>query len=146
MTKEEREKSERIIIASWIFDMTPQERAERIAQLRELVKRNQHHPDVRWLLDELAAADAREVKIRELHRPYAIYDECGHDHTLDDPQQPNVVNVNDIGLTCAKMYDICRHCCCEDIYQAERCLEHNHGSGKPICETRAILDGDSSDG
>jgi hypothetical protein len=88
-------------------------------------------------------------RIRSLHEPYGIYDDCGHKHAEDEP---GVLYVAEIGIFVCKdghFYDVCRLCCCEYSSggggQTETCASvHNHGVGKPICETIAILDRDAS--
>ena len=77
-------------------------------------------------------------RITAIHRPYGIYEECGHDH---EPNEPGVIEVNDIGLVCAegKMYDICVSCCMGGLSstgQTETCAStHEHRLGEPICVT-----------
>lgn len=84
--------------------------------------------------------DAPLAALRDLHRPFGIYDECDHKHEAVDG---DVVDVDDIGLTCAKLYDVCRECCLGgNDSQTEECVEgHDHGPGKPICKTAEILAG-----
>lgn len=82
-------------------------------------------------------------ELRALHKPYKIYDDCGHDHgdePGDESPDATVVDVDGIGLTCNHVYSICTHCCTDDG-QTEYCASgHDHGKDKPICETSAILD------
>jgi hypothetical protein len=93
----------------------------------------------RYRLVQDVAAEAAIARVRALHKPFGIYDECGHDHEPDDP---GVVHVDDIGYTCAKLYDVCYHCCTDSGDNHIGCAEaHDHGPGKPICATIAALDG-----
>lgn len=94
----------------------------------------------RALIAEVRRLREREAKLRELHRPWAIYDACDHHHA--EPDEPNgIVDIDDVGITCAKMYDICKACCTDgDGSQTEQCLDHEHGLNIPICKTREILD------
>lgn len=91
-------------------------------------------------------AEAALDRVRELHRPFRIYDECGHQHALNDDGNPpdGVVEIEEVGLTCADglMYSICWTCCTDGYlgYQREDCLNHAHGRGIPICDTAALLD------
>lgn len=80
-------------------------------------------------------------RVRSLHKPFGVYDECDHQHESEDTSA-GVFDVPDIGLTCLKMYDICRECCVGwSDSQSEWCADaHNHGPGKPLCKTREILD------
>jgi hypothetical protein len=93
-----------------------------------------------WAESEVELREARAVieKVRELHRPYGIYGECGHDH---EPEDEGVVLVEDIGYTCDKEYDVCSACCASEYSgQSEFCVDaHDHGPGKPICPTFDIL-------
>ena len=79
--------------------------------------------------------------VREIHKPFKIYDDCGHDHG-DDPETPNsdVVDVDGIGLTCYSVYSICANCCAfGGDSQSEECASaHDHGPDKPICATAAL--------
>jgi hypothetical protein len=78
--------------------------------------------------------------LRELHKPHGIYDECCH-HDHDDDAK--VTNCGEFVTCLPPMYFVCRHCCCDqdDYYQLEVCVDsHDHGPGKPVCETAAILD------
>ena len=84
----------------------------------------------------------REAKLRELHKPHGIYDECGHQHTEED-EILGIVDAGDAGLSCKKMYDVCTVCCdvADDGCQGETCVcDHDHSTDLPICKTREILD------
>jgi hypothetical protein len=95
---------------------------------------------VREAANVLRAQAAQLDAVRDLHKPYGIYDECDHDH--DGKDGPDVVLVEDIGFTCAKLYDICSACCEPHAGQSLFCSEaHDHGPDKPICATRRILEG-----
>lgn len=61
------------------------------------------------LYDRITELEARLEAVLTLHSPFGIYDECGHDHTEDEP---GVVEVDGIGLVCAegKLYEVCRTC------------------------------------
>jgi hypothetical protein len=82
--------------------------------------------------------------IRSLHRPFSVYEFCGHQHSHEDP---DVRYIDDIGCVCEDglMYDICRACCCgssdddDHIEQPESCVDHGHVKGEPVCETVRIL-------
>jgi hypothetical protein len=88
--------------------------------------------DIPYLLGVISA-------VRALHRPYGIYDECDHQH---EEAGGDVIDASEIGLTCAKLYDVCRECCTDDgDYQGESCADgHEHGPDKPICKTAELLD------
>ena len=85
------------------------------------------------------------IRIRELHRPFRIYDECDHADHDDD-----VVLIECDGFTtCADgyMYSVCTECCCTtDVGdwppgQTEDCTAyHDHDDAKPRCATIAALD------
>lgn len=88
---------------------------------------------------------ARLARLRDLHRPYRIYETCGHDVDGDDGQAGHfTVDTGDF-ITCEDgyLYSICTECCCDSGGQSETCItDHDHGRDKPICLTAAILDGD----
>ena len=97
------------------------------------------------LVAEVRRLREREAKLRALHAPVPIYQECGHEH---EEAEPGKVFVSTIGLTCNYRYDVCRACCIspsaqyEDEPFREICEEHRHrpGTPTPICKTREILD------
>ena len=101
--------------------------------------------------ERITSLEAVIAKVKELHRPYDIYEPCDHGHDSDDTgvYEEGVVDVEGVGLTCAKIYDICAHCCVEFGYtpadyldggQTEECADgHKHGPGVPICKTAAII-------
>lgn len=108
---------------------------------RRMKQQRDHARDIAVALEQQLAA------VRELHREWRIYDECGHDHTYDkDGNVPDgVVRVEEVGLTCADgyLYSICWTCCTDGVdgYQREECLSHDHGKGKPVCRTAELIDG-----
>lgn len=102
--------------------------------------------------DALAVAavqsEAILARIRNLHAPHGIYDECGHNHEGDlfGPTEPGVRNVPEIGWVCEEgwLYDICRACCTsgDERDQTEDCADHHdHKSTGWLCATTTILDG-----
>lgn len=49
----------------------------------------------------------------------------------------------EVGLTCNLEYEVCEECCCDDEYQSENCVVyHKHAIGKPVCNTRALIEGE----
>jgi hypothetical protein len=84
------------------------------------------------------------TELRELHRPFGIYDECGHDHTEEQLEAGDCLEIDEVGLTCEDglMYQVCEHCCIKEWFgQTEDCAsDHKHGKGEPICATAAILE------
>jgi hypothetical protein len=77
-------------------------------------------------------------QVREIHKPFGIYDECDHDHAEGEE---GTIYVDDIGIVCDKpMYSICTNCCAfGGDSQSEECASaHDHGPGKPICATAAL--------
>ena len=98
--------------------------------------------DIPALVAEVRRLREREAKLRELHKPHGIYDECGHEHAEED-EILGIVDAGDAGLSCKKMYDVCTLCCdvADDGCQGETCVcDHDHGPNLPICKTREILD------
>lgn len=87
-------------------------------------------------------AEAAVIRVRELHLPFRIYQQCGHVHTATEVEAGTVKNVDDVGYVCDAgfMYAICRECCLDGgDYQTEGCATtHDH----PLvqCETLAALD------
>jgi hypothetical protein len=91
------------------------------------------------LESEVAELRATIERVEAVHRPFGIYDECGHDHKAPGGE---VHDIEDVGLTCARLYEICRECCTADgEWQTEECIDHDHRAGRPICDTIAALDG-----
>lgn len=97
---------------------------------------------------EAAAALEREAKalkalraVLVLHSPYTIYTECDHVHD-PDVEDDGAVDIPDVGRTCAKLHDICAHCCTDAAgEQSEECAcEHMHVLDKLICLTAATLE------
>lgn len=73
--------------------------------------------------------------VRALHRPFRIYDECGHEHTDEDVDQGRAVSIDEVGYTCADgyLYTICRWCCTDGSeYQTETCAT-NHAAERENC-------------
>lgn len=84
-----------------------------------------------------------EAPIRELHKPFGIYDECEHEHTEEQVAAGECLEIMEVGLTCEDglMYWICVSCCTDGDYQTEGCVgEHDHSKTGPICPTIAALD------
>jgi hypothetical protein len=71
----------------------------------------------------------------DLRRPFGVYEDCGHRHSEGDE---GVTCVDDIGLTCAKLYDICAECCRDGDCQSEACAGHDRDRCWP-CPTVAAL-------
>jgi hypothetical protein len=87
------------------------------------------------------------VEIRNLHLPFPIYDYCNHpEHLKDDDSQDKylTVELDDGVATCPESYvfPVCEHCCRCCGERTTQCEDnHEHGPGKPICPTMAILRG-----
>lgn len=82
-------------------------------------------------------SDDVRAKLLDLHKPYGIWEECEHNH---DGADGAARYIDDVGLTCNKVYDICRECCSDGDGQNEACADgHNHGPNVPRCATVAIL-------
>ena len=97
--------------------------------------------EIETLKAALQKANATIARVAAIHRPYGIYEECGHDH---EPDEPGVTEVDDVGLVCAegKLYDICGSCCAHDFEGGQNleCAEnHVHAKGEAICDTFSAL-------
>jgi hypothetical protein len=97
-------------------------------------------------INEIEQLRTKLDAVRELHRPFKIYDECGHNHHIDDGRRiyHGVIDIDEIGRTCddGYQYAICWSCCTQRSgYQTEDCTGHHHGPDVPQCPTIAILDG-----
>jgi len=95
------------------------------------------------LLDEAVDRIARQTaalnKIRELHTPYYVFDEC--DCTEEEKIGGIHVDVEDVGRTCNWRYNICTQCCVDPGGMSENCAAcHDHGPDMPICPTIAIIE------
>ena len=133
-----------------VFVTTPDDDAEFcIGKVHYVTHQTQHdgqfiadaRTDVPALVAALREAQSTIARVAAIHRPYGIYEECGHDH---EPDEPGVTEVDDVGLVCAegKMYDICGSCCAHDFEggQDAECAEnHAHAKGEAICDTFAAL-------
>lgn len=127
--------------------MTPEKRAKLRAVCDEAVILGDEWLDLtpaelRALLD---AADERDrlaatiEQVRELHHAVGIYDEC---ECTDAEKETGHTDVEEAGLTCSKLYDICAECCRDDVYQTETCADHHeHRPGEVHrCATMEILE------
>lgn len=103
---------------------------------------------------DLASTRDAIARVRAIHGPYGIWDECDHQH---QPGDPGVADIDDIGLTCNQLYVICRVCCTNGHInaageylpeqQSEECVDrHDHGPRRPICSTITALDAAISEG
>ena len=95
------------------------------------------------LLDAAAERDALAAKVervRELHRAVGIYDEC---ECSDEAKTEGHEDVEEVGLTCNRMYTVCAECCRDDVYQTEDCANyHDHKPDEAHhCPTIRALDG-----
>jgi hypothetical protein len=116
-------------------------------------RRAQKDPGTDHVLYEWPAVEAYaeerlaelKTRLRALHKPFGIYDECGHDHTGAEHSRGECIQVDEVGLTCEAglLYEICLECCYREyIGQSEECAaEHDHDKDRPICKTAAILEG-----
>ena len=79
--------------------------------------------------------------LRALHKPYDIYEDCGHRHRGDEPF---VVYVHPLGYMCSQgvVESICTHCCTDGDGQTKTCVrEHKHLADYALCPTLAIVEG-----
>ena len=92
------------------------------------------------LLDERDALAAKVERVRALHRPVGIYDEC---ECSDEAKTEGHEDVEEVGLTCNRMYTVCAECCRDDVYQTEDCANyHDHKPDEAHhCPTIRALDG-----
>ena len=90
------------------------------------------------LLDAAAERDALAAKldaVRALHRPVDIYDEC---ECSDEAKAEGHEDVEEVGLTCNRMYTVCAECSRDDVYQ----YYHDHKPDEAHhCPTIRALDG-----
>ena len=97
---------------------------------------------VGYLRRQLAAAEAAIARVRSLHKPFRLYDECGHDHEYNEPGTRYIEELSNVTCEDGFLYEICDECCAHRGEQSKECLDdHDHGPGKPICATIAALDG-----
>ena len=96
--------------------------------------------DVPALLAEVRRLQAAVERVRALHVPFRIYDEC----ECEDTTTPGHVDIEEVGITCNLLYVACRECCTSGVdirYQTEDCAcDHDHRDA--YCPTIAALDGD----
>ena len=93
----------------------------------------------RDLIAEVRRLQAAAERVRALHAPFRIYDEC----ECDDTTTPGHVDIEEVGITCNLLYVVCRECCTSGVdirYQTEDCADgHDHRDAH--CPTIAALDG-----
>ena len=117
------------IVAEWLTDHNANLIAEAINALPALL-------DAAAERDALAATVER---VRALHRPVGIYDEC---ECPDEAKSEGHEDVEEVGLTCNRMYTVCAECCRDDVYQTEDCANyHDHKPDEAHhCPTIRALD------
>ena len=99
--------------------------------------------DAEFIAASRTAVPALVAAVRavlDLHQPFGIFDECDcEDASLEDGKHKLV---EDVGITCDRMYNVCRECCCDDVYQREDCANyHDHNILGWQCPTvEAITD------
>lgn len=79
--------------------------------------------------------------LRNLHVPYGIYTECGHEHTDRDEF---ALYIEGVGWTCdvGLVEVICQHCCVGEHAQAAVCTDqHEHKPDRAVCPTMALVEG-----
>ena len=94
----------------------------------------------------VAAERARWVaEVEALHKPYAICDDCDHDHTDEDVREGRAFDTG-YSYTCtdAMLYIACRSCCVgdpDDPEQTEDCVTYHEHSRDPAdrCPTAALV-------
>jgi len=81
-------------------------------------------------------------RIKALHRPYDVYEACGHNHALNDPLAQHIP---ELGMVCDQgiVLTICNHCCVDaEVGQRDVCAaDHKHLDSYSLCPTLAIIDG-----
>lgn len=98
-------------------------------------------PGLAWRPAKLA--DAIRA-VLEMHRPFTVYWDCGHDHghAHEDGDCAGLIQRLDGLWVCstAERETICRHCCCTDGGgQSDACAaDHDHVSGGPCPTVRVI--------
>lgn len=87
---------------------------------------------------DLPALLAAVQAVLELHRAVPIYDEC--ECESPSPEDGRHKYISEVGVTCNRLYVVCRECCIDDEYQKEDCANyHNHDPLGSNCSTvRAI--------
>ena len=109
------------------------------------VRAMKQRADNRIAQGAIAAREALKP-IRALHRPWTLWDECGH-AVEGDPYEIGNAHpdgrhhyVSEVGWSCEREGVICAECCVDDIYQSEDCANyHDHGPGRAICPTARLI-------
>lgn len=103
---------------------------------------------IRELQEMLEEADAAGFlmsnalgRVKALHRPWGIYDECGHDHGPADDEDtppPGLHDIPDVGRVCdaGLLYTICYEC---DTDEGE-CREDSEAGEYPCATIKALED------
>jgi hypothetical protein len=95
-------------------------------------------------ITESAEDTIRVLRVRKLHKPFRIYEECDHGFLLPEHGDDVVLIECEDFTTCEAgyMYSVCAECCCDGVeQQTEECAGgHEHDGSKPLCRTLAALD------
>lgn len=100
--------------------------------------------DVPALVAEVRRLRAAEERVRALHRVFGVYDEC----ECDDPELDGLhAEVEEVGLTCNRLYSICEECCTDAGYQREECANYHDHSADEVyhCPTIRALEADDDE-
>ena len=79
--------------------------------------------------------------VRDVHRPYPVYELCGHE--LGDAEC-DPIQLDDGTWTCGPLVAVVCSACCIDSrgWPTDECEEdHEHGRDLPLCPTLAALEG-----
>lgn len=85
-------------------------------------------------------------RVREMHSPARIYDDCGHRHSLYEGGE--WAFVEGVGMVCQQgwQYTVCRCCCLDSTgHQTEDCVVDHHHDRDSYCATvNALTSGDTA--
>jgi hypothetical protein len=79
--------------------------------------------------------------LKNLHVPYDVYTECGHQHSEQDS---TALYIEPLGWVCTDglVETICTHCCVGETAQAQVCVDkHEHKPDRALCPTMALIEG-----
>lgn len=110
-----------------------------VSELHDLIR-------TELVLSDLGGVLCNAVRaVLDMHAPFRIYDECGHDHTRTETGflPEGVVEIDVVGLVCETgvEYVICAHCCAADgDGQTEECVSgHDHDGFCHPCPTVRVI-------
>lgn len=124
------------------------QRDENARQLRELIaERKLLRAELSQASQAACAAvqiDKAIGRVRALHSPWLVLDECEHDHPWSDVEAGTAHADEEIGITCNVAFVACRECCTSNGQHTEECADGHdwhYGPDGYHCRTIHTMEG-----